>query len=33
MIARGLDGVEFIAANTDRQALLNNPAGIKLRSG
>ncbi len=33
MIARGLDGVEFIAANTDRQALLNNPAGIKLQLG
>ena len=33
MIARGLDGVEFIAANTDRQALMNNPAGIKLQLG
>jgi cell division protein FtsZ len=33
MIARGLDGVEFVAANTDRQALLSNPAGIKLQLG
>ncbi|MBK7185175.1 MAG: cell division protein FtsZ [Ignavibacteria bacterium] len=33
MIARGLDGVEFVAANTDRQALMNNPAGIKLQLG
>jgi cell division protein FtsZ len=33
MISRGLDGVEFVAANTDRQALLNNPAGIKLQLG
>lgn len=33
MIARGLDAVEFIAANTDRQALMSNPAGIKLQLG
>jgi cell division protein FtsZ len=33
MIARGLDGVEFVAANTDRQALMSNPAGIKLQLG
>lgn len=33
MIARGLDGVEFMVANTDRQALMNNPAGIKLQLG
>ncbi len=33
MISRGLDGVEFVAANTDRQALINNPAGIKLQLG
>ncbi len=33
MISRGLDGVEFLAANTDRQALMNNPAGIKLQLG
>ncbi len=33
MISRGLDGVEFVAANTDRQALMNNPAGIKLQLG
>ncbi|MBU3699669.1 MAG: cell division protein FtsZ [Candidatus Kapabacteria bacterium] len=33
MIARGLDAVEFVAANTDRQALMSNPAGIKLQLG
>lgn len=33
MISRGLDGVEFVAANTDRQALMSNPAGIKLQLG
>ncbi len=33
MIARGLDAVEFIAANTDRQALMSNPAGTKLQLG
>lgn len=33
MITRGLDAVEFIAANTDRQALMSNPAGIKLQLG
>ena len=33
MITRGLDAVEFIAANTDRQALMTNPAGIKLQLG
>jgi cell division protein FtsZ len=33
MITRGLEGVEFIAANTDHQALMNNPAGIKIQLG
>lgn len=33
MITRGLEGVEFIAANTDHQALMNNPASIKLQLG
>lgn len=33
MITRGLDGVEFVAANTDRQALMSNPAGIKIQLG
>jgi cell division protein FtsZ len=33
MITRGLEGVEFIAANTDHQALMNNPAGVKLQLG
>lgn len=33
MITRGLEGVEFIAANTDHQALMNNPAGTKIQLG
>ncbi len=33
MIAAGLDGVEFIAANTDRQALESNLAVTKLQLG
>lgn len=33
MITRGLEGVEFIAANTDHQALMNNPASVKLQLG
>ena len=33
MITRGLEGVEFVAANTDRQALMSNPAGIKIQLG
>lgn len=33
MINLGLGGVEFIAANTDRQALMSNPSGIKLQLG
>ncbi len=33
MITRGLEGVEFIAANTDHQALMNNPAGVKIQLG
>lgn len=33
MITRGLDGVEFVAANTDRQSLMNNPAGVKIQLG
>jgi cell division protein FtsZ len=33
MISRGLEGVEFIAANTDHQALMNNPAGVKIQLG
>lgn len=33
MITRGLEGVEFVAANTDHQALMNNPAGIKIQLG
>jgi len=33
MITRGLEGVEFVAANTDHQALMNNPAGTKIQLG
>lgn len=33
MITRGLEGVEFIAANTDHQALMNNPSGTKIQLG
>lgn len=33
MISRGLDAVEFIAANTDSQALMRNPAGTKIQLG
>ena len=33
MIEEGVQGVEFIACNTDRQALDNNMAGIKVQLG
>jgi len=33
MVKAGLGDVEFIVANTDQQALLNNPAPIKLQIG
>ncbi len=33
MIASGLRGVEFVAANTDRQALEQNLAGVKIQLG
>ena len=33
MVTAGLPDVEFIVANTDRQALQNNPAPIKLQIG
>lgn len=33
MIEKGLNGVEFIAANTDRQALENNLASVKIQLG
>ncbi|MBI2793042.1 MAG: cell division protein FtsZ [Ignavibacteria bacterium] len=33
MISRGLESVEFIAANTDSQALMRNPAGTKIQLG
>src|SRR5436190_17696964 len=33
MVRTGLDGVEFIVANTDLQALKNNAASIKLQIG
>jgi cell division protein FtsZ len=33
MVAAGLDGVEFIVANTDLQALRFNPAPVKLQIG
>src|SRR5210317_512496 len=33
MISSGIEGVEFVAANTDSQALANNMAGLKLQLG
>lgn len=33
MIEDGIEGVEFIAANTDRQALADHPAEIKIQLG
>ena len=33
MIELGLSGVDFIAANTDAQALINSKAGTKVRIG
>src|SRR2546430_5801197 len=33
MVAAGLDGVEFIAANTDQQALAANRAKVKIQLG
>jgi cell division protein FtsZ len=33
MIELGLTGVEFIAANTDHQALMTNPAPVKIQLG
>ena len=33
MIAAGLSGVEFIAVNTDRQALGRNRAAVKVQIG
>jgi cell division protein FtsZ len=33
MVQSGLTGVEFIVANTDRQALMNNAASVKLQIG
>src|SRR3954471_16610063 len=33
MVRTGLDGVEFIVANTDLQALKNNAASLKLQIG
>ena len=33
MISRGLENVEFIAANTDSQALMRNPAQVKIQLG
>jgi len=33
MVRTGLDGVQFIVANTDRQALQNNAAPVKLQIG
>ena len=33
MITLGMRGVEFIAANTDQQALLSNPAEVKIQLG
>src|SRR6202140_4787915 len=33
MVRVGLDGVEFIVANTDRQALEHNAAPVKLQIG
>src|SRR5919201_4713819 len=33
MVQSGLEGVEFIVANTDMQALKSNPAPVKLQIG
>ena len=33
MLAEGIDGVEFVAANTDAQSLVNSAARIKLQIG
>src|SRR5262245_43650139 len=33
MVRSGLQGVEFIAANTDAQALQHNLAGVKIQLG
>ena len=33
MVASGLEGVEFIVANTDAQSLGQNPAGVKVQLG
>ncbi len=33
MITRGLEHVEFIVANTDNQALMKNPAPVKIKLG
>jgi len=33
MIGKGMNGVEFIAINTDAQALKRNKAGIQLQIG
>ncbi|MFM7988157.1 MAG: cell division protein FtsZ, partial [Candidatus Fonsibacter sp.] len=33
MIEMGVDGVEFVAANTDAQALKHNKAGCKIQLG
>jgi cell division protein FtsZ len=33
MVSSGFDGVEFIVANTDLQALQNNPAPVKIQIG
>src|SRR4051812_18822746 len=33
MVQAGFDGVEFVVANTDRQALATNAAGVKLQIG
>ena len=33
MISSGLTGVEFVVANTDRQALMANPAPVKIQLG
>ncbi|RQD76053.1 MAG: cell division protein FtsZ, partial [Halanaerobium sp. MSAO_Bac5] len=33
MIEEGLDGVEFVAINTDAQALMSSNAGVTIRIG
>src|SRR4051812_2231468 len=33
MVQAGFDGVEFVVANTDRQALATNAAGVKIQIG